>query len=59
MKTAPDALRTTENEFRELKTCKTGPNTLGTTENESRRANHENRTRRSRYRRKLVRQHKR
>jgi hypothetical protein len=37
---------------------KTGPNALGTAEHESERAKYENRTRRTRHRRKLVRERK-
>jgi hypothetical protein len=57
MKTGPDALGTAENESG-AQNRKTGPDALGTAENESERAKHENDTRRPRYRRKRVPEHK-
>jgi hypothetical protein len=50
MKTGPDDLGTTENEFGRPKHV--GPDALGTVENESESAKHENWTRRPLYRRK-------
>jgi hypothetical protein len=57
MKTGPDALGTTEKNPG-AQHMKTRPNALRTTENESGCAKHENGTRRPRYHRKRVREHK-
>jgi hypothetical protein len=56
VKTGPYALRTAENEFGRVK--HENRYALGSAENESGSAKHENGTRRPRYRRKSVREHK-